>query len=59
MAKCIKMRDGEYAGRIVRVPDEYANQLVHTDKRAKFVPKEAWKEGLKPEDRTKLTKGKV
>ena len=44
MAICIKMYDGEYEGRIIRVPDDMANKLVHTDKRAEFVSKSDWKE---------------
>jgi len=43
MAKCIRMLDGFYEGRIVRVPDSYAAELVHIDNRAEYVPKADWK----------------
>ena len=47
MAKCILMRDGQYAGKIVRVPDDYARELIASD-RAEYKPKTDWKsEGLK------------
>lgn len=42
MAKCIKMHDGPYEGKEVRVPDDYARRLVR-EGRAHYVPKEAWK----------------
>jgi hypothetical protein len=56
MAKCIRMLDGEYDGRIVRVPDSYAAELVHIAKRAEYVPRADWKaEG----NRSKIKPGRV
>lgn len=51
MAKCVIMRDGEYANRVIRVPDDYAYELVSND-RAEYVSKEIWKEA----GRSKLKK---
>ena len=42
MAKCVKMRDGEYAGKAIRVPDDYARELVSAE-RAEYVNKDEWK----------------
>lgn len=42
MAKCIKMHDGNYAGKVIRVPDKYARKLVGAA-RAEYSAKEAWK----------------
>lgn len=56
MAKCVRMFDGEYEGRIVRVPDSLAAQLVHIECRAEYVPKADWKvEG----ERSPIKKGRV
>ena len=40
--KCIKMFDGQYAGKIVRVPDNYALKL-YLAARAEYSPREPWK----------------
>jgi hypothetical protein len=56
MAKCIKMFDGIFENRIVRVPDSYAAELVHIDKRAEYVPKADWK---KEGERKPIKKGRV
>jgi len=54
MAKCVKMKDGQYAGKFVRIPNEYASKLVE-QKRATYAPKYDWKrqEGgrIEPEGR--------
>ena len=42
MAKCVLMHDGHYKGRIIRLTDEYARQLVR-EGRAEFKSKEEWK----------------
>lgn len=42
MAKCVLMNDGEYRGKIIRLTDEYARQLVR-EGRAEFKSKEEWK----------------
>ena len=56
MAKCVRMFDGEYEGRIVRVPDSYAAELVHIECRAEYVTKADWKvEG----ERSPIKKGRV
>ena len=43
MAKCITMFDGKYYGRVIRVPDSYARELVG-ENRAEYSPKHDWKE---------------
>ena len=56
MAKCVRMLNGEYEGRIIRVPDDYAADLVHIEKRAEYVTKADWKsEG----ERSSLKKGVI
>jgi hypothetical protein len=42
MAKCVKMFDGQYEDRVIRVPDRYALKLVG-DGRAEYSPREPWK----------------
>jgi hypothetical protein len=50
------MFDGEYEGRIIRVPDDYAASLVHIQNRAEYVPRADWKvEG----ERSKIKPGRV
>jgi len=44
MAKCVKMFEGPCKGDIVRVSDEDANRIVHTEVRGEFVSKKEWKE---------------
>lgn len=55
MAKCVKMLNGEYEGRIIRIPDDYAADLVHIEKRAEYVEKSEWKDA----GRSGLKKGRV
>jgi hypothetical protein len=51
MPKCIKMFDGQYEGKVVRVPDKYALKLVG-DNRAEYSPREPWKvERITPKGR--------
>lgn len=48
MAKCVIMLDGKYKDKVVRVPDNYAFDLVH-EGRAEYSPKSDWKnERLQP-----------
>ena len=43
MSKCVKMLNGKYKDKVIRIPDDYAFDLVH-EGRAEYAPKEAWKE---------------
>jgi hypothetical protein len=42
--KCVKMFDGDYKDRVVRVTDEMAREIV-SDGRGEYAPKEPWKDG--------------
>jgi hypothetical protein len=55
MAKCVIMNEGEYKGRIIRVPDNMAADIVHVQKRGEYVPRRVWKEA----GRNKLKDGEI
>jgi len=57
MAKCIKMHDGPLAGRVIRLPDKYARELVD-EGRAEYKPKTEWKTNVSGESRLQ-PKGRV
>jgi hypothetical protein len=50
------MFSGQYEGRIIRIPDSYAADLVHIEKRAEYVTKADWK---KEGERSKIKPGRV
>jgi len=43
MAKCVIMFEGTYNGKVIRVPDKMAREIVH-EGRGGYASKQAWKD---------------